>query len=406
MEDWQYHQTYSGVPQGGVVSPILSNLVLNELDRWIEDDLIPQHTQGKRRRTSAEYARLTRHRSEAKRQGDWERYTQLGKELRRIPSNDPDDSEFRRLRYVRFADDFLLGYVGTESEAKGIKDQISDFLAGLGLALSQEKTLVTHARSESARFLGYEISVSWHNNKCTRLPQGRKMRSVNGHIHLRVPHSVATKWMKKYCVDGKPHPRNELLQYSDYEIVTAYGAQIRGLTNYYQLAPNLSRQLNRVHWACVQSCRKTLATKHKLSLSESYRRYWVRPQSEQNHIQVTVERPEKKPLIAKCGERSLQYRPNATYHRDAIPPFIPQGRQRELTKRLLAEECEVCGAAGVPLEGHHVNKLAKLKHQWQGRKEKPEWVKWMLGRRRKTIFVCRPCHEDITYGRYDGPALH
>jgi hypothetical protein len=211
--------------------------------------------------------------------------------------------------------------------------------------------------------------------------------------------------MKKYCIDSKPQPRNELLNYSDYEIVTAYGTQIRGLINYYQLAPNISRQLERVHWACVQSCRKTLAAKHKLNVSQSYKRYRVRSKEGRNHIQVVVERPEKKPLIAKCGEQPLKHYPNATSLKDEIPPFIPLGRQRELTKRLLAEACEVCGVTGVPLEGHHVNKLSNLKRRWQGRKQKPEWVMWMLGQRRKTIFVCRPCHLDITYGRYDGAAL-
>ena len=152
MEDWRYHQTHSGVPQGGVVSPILSNLVLNELDKWIEDNLILQHSRGQQRKRSAEYARLIKRRSDAKRQGQWKRYTQLGKELRRLPSKDPYDPEFRRLRFVRFADDFLLGYVGSKPEAEVIKEQISDFLAGLGLALSQEKTLITHARSKKGCF--------------------------------------------------------------------------------------------------------------------------------------------------------------------------------------------------------------------------------------------------------------
>lgn len=405
MEDWQYHQTHSGVPQGGVVSPILSNVVLNELDKWIEDELISQHTKGQQRKRSAEYARLIKRRSDAKRQGQWKRYAQLGKELQLLPSKDPYDPDFRRLRFVRFADDFLLGYVGTRPEAEGIKEQISEFLAGLGLTLSQEKTLITHASSETAKFLGYEISISWSNDKLAHTSQGKKMRSVNGHIHLGVPHLVATKWMQKYCVNGKPQHSKALLHYSDYEIVTTYGAQIRGLTNYYLLAPNLSQRLNRVHWACMQSCRKTLAVKHNLSTPKSYKHYYVRTEGERSHIRVTVERPDKQPLIAKCGEQSLKYRPNATYAQDKIQPFTPRVRHRELTRRLLAEECEVCGATGVPLEGHHVNKLSELKHRWQGRKQKPEWVEWMLSRYRKTIFVCRPCHLDITYGRYDGAAF-
>jgi hypothetical protein len=140
-------------------------------------------------------------------------------------------------------------------------------------------------------------------------------------------------------------------------------------------------------------------------LVSSYKRYYQREAGKRNHLCVRIERSDKKPLIARCGEQSLKHRPNATYANDEIPPFSIVGRQSELTKRLLAEKCECCGVTNVPLEGHHVNKLADLKRRWQGRKHKPEWVKWMIGRRRKSIFVCRPCHEDITYGRYDGAKL-
>ena len=174
------------------------------------------------------------------------------------------------------------------------------------------------------------------------------------------------------------------------------------LVNYYQLAPNVSQRLERVYWACLESCRKTLVARHKLSRPQSYRRYYVREPGKRTHIRVTIERPEKKPLIAKCGEISLKYRPNVTYANDKIPPFTVVGRQRELTKRLLAEKCECCGTNGTPLQAHHTNKLANLKHRWQGQKQKPEWVQWMISRHRKTIFVCHPCHQDITYGRYHG----
>jgi hypothetical protein len=180
--------------------------------------------------------------------------------------------------------------------------------------------------------------------------------------------------MRQYCVKGKPLHNKWLIHYSDYEIVSVYGAQIRGLVNYYQLAPNISQRLESVYWACLESCRKTLVAKYKLRKSQSYQRYYVREPGKRTHIRVVIERPDKKPLIAKCGELSLKYRSNATYANDEIPPFAVIGRQRELTKRLLAEQCECCGAAGVPLEGHHVNKLANLKHRWQGQKQKPAWV--------------------------------
>lgn len=140
LEDWQYQQSFSGAPQGGVVSPLLSNIVLHELDIWIEDTLIPQCNKGKRRKASPEHARLRVRRSWAKQKGNWELYSQLGKEFHKIPSMDVDDPDFRRLYYCRYADDFLLGYIGTKDEAKQIKQQLKAFLNHLELELSEEKT--------------------------------------------------------------------------------------------------------------------------------------------------------------------------------------------------------------------------------------------------------------------------
>ncbi|MEM9824893.1 MAG: hypothetical protein AAF985_27665, partial [Bacteroidota bacterium] len=129
MEDWQYHATFSGVPQGGIISPLLSNLVLNELDKFVENELIPQHTKGKRRRVNYPYRKLQVKRQRAKEEGDKQRYRELGKQLRSTVSVDPTDPNFRRLRYCRYADDFILGFVGTKSEAREIKARISHFLS-------------------------------------------------------------------------------------------------------------------------------------------------------------------------------------------------------------------------------------------------------------------------------------
>src|SRR6185369_13564280 len=222
-----------------------------------------------------------------------------------------------------------------------------------------------------------------------------------GNIQLRVPRDVSTKWVQKYSQKGQPHYIAWLQSFSDYEIVSTYGAQLRGLVNYYLLASNISQRLEAVYWACLQSCRKTLAKKHRLTSGDSYQRYFWQEQGQRKHLRVILERPDKKPLIARCGELSLKYQAASTYVQDPIPEFTLLGRQKELTKRLLAEKCELCGTEHVPLEAHHVNKLAALRQRWQGRKSKPDWVQWMLARQRKTIFICRTCHQDITYGRYD-----
>jgi len=160
LEEWLYNTTFSGVPQGGVISPLLSNLVLNALDKYVELTLIPAYTRGLCRKTNPPYVALTKAAWQARKAGDLDTARQLSQQAQTIPSREPSDPNFRRLWYVRYADDFLLGFAGPKAEAKEIKHQLAEFLRGeLKLELSEEKTLVTHARDEVASFLGYEMGV-------------------------------------------------------------------------------------------------------------------------------------------------------------------------------------------------------------------------------------------------------
>src|SRR5450755_3225318 len=186
LEDWKYHETLSGAPQGGVVSPILSNIYLHKLDAYVETVLIPQYTRGKHRRGNPEYRRRTHQMTLARRRGDRETVRALRRETRQLPSVDPQDPGYRRLRYSRYADDHILGFIGPKAEAEAIKDQLATFLRDeLALELNPAKTLITHARTRAARYLGYEIIVQHSNIKITN---GR--RSINGSVALRVPLDV------------------------------------------------------------------------------------------------------------------------------------------------------------------------------------------------------------------------
>jgi group II intron reverse transcriptase/maturase len=186
LEDWEYHETLSGVPQGGVVSPILSNIYLHKLDEFVERELIPRYTRGKRRKTSAPYWRLREERVRALRRGDLAQARALQRQARTIPAADPMDPGYRRLTYIRYADDHILGFAGPKAEAEQIKAELARFLReSLGLELNLSKTLITHARSQPARFLGYDITVQHCN---TRLTGGH--RKVNGKVALRVPPDV------------------------------------------------------------------------------------------------------------------------------------------------------------------------------------------------------------------------
>jgi Reverse transcriptase (RNA-dependent DNA polymerase) len=159
-EEWTYHPSLSGSPQGGIVSPILSNIYMDRLDRFVQETLIPEHTRNQARKRHAEYHRLAAKVHQHRIKGDRERVKAFRREMQQYPSVNPNDEHYRKLRYCRYADDFLLGFAGPKTEAEEIKDRIATFLGTeLKLTLSAEKTLITHASTGKARFLGYAIGI-------------------------------------------------------------------------------------------------------------------------------------------------------------------------------------------------------------------------------------------------------
>jgi group II intron reverse transcriptase/maturase len=268
LEDWVWHATPSGAPQGGVVSPVLSNIYLAKLDEYVETVLIPQHTQGNNRRRNPEYMRVKNRLSSARKREDWTTVRELQRQLRRLPSVDPCDPGYRRLRYSRYADDHLLGFAGPKAEAEAIKDQLAAFLRDeLALELNADKTLITHARTRAARYLGYEIIVQHADSKITN---GR--RSTNGSIALRVPLDVIKAKCAPYMRHNKPWHRTAMQNLDDYEIVKTYAAEYRGVVQYYMLANDVWR-FNSFHWVVRTSMLKTLAAKHKSTVSKMAARY-------------------------------------------------------------------------------------------------------------------------------------
>ena len=221
LEDWVWNATLSGAPQGGVVSPILSNIYLHRLDTFIETVLMPQYTRGGRRTRNPAYRTVQSAIARARRRGDRATERELRKQLRSLPTQDPNDPDYRRLRYVRYADDHLLGFAGPKAEAEQIKHRLAAFLRDdLKLELSQEKTLITHARTGAAKFLGYEITVQHGDHKLTR---GR--RAANGVIALRVPMAVIKAKCARYSKLGKPERRTQLMNADDHTIISTYGAE-------------------------------------------------------------------------------------------------------------------------------------------------------------------------------------
>jgi group II intron reverse transcriptase/maturase len=396
LEDWHYHATLSGSPQGGVVSPLLANIYLDRLDTFVATTLLPAYNRGTTRRVNPAYARLQSRRQRLDRQGRHEEARALRTQYQRLPSFDPTDPDYRRLQYVRYADDVLLGFVGPRHEAEAIKRQLNDFLRDeLKLELSDEKTLITHATTQAARFLGYEIVVLNDDTK----RDWRGHRSINGQIGLKVPLTVVRDAGRRYLRRGKPVHRPALLYNSVYDIVVQYQAEFRGLVQYYRLAYNL-HQLNRLKWVMEQSLTKTLACKLRVTVTTVYERYGTTLASADGRtpgLKVTVERGDgKRSPVALWGGIPLRRQMHAIL--DDHPPPVYAGHT-ELVQRLLADTCELCGSQH-DVQVHHVRALKDLRRP--GRAERPAWVSVMAARRRKTLVVCHTCHVAIHTGRPHG----
>jgi len=395
LEAWQYYPTLSGTPQGGVVSPILANIYLGELDRFVEQTLIPEYTRGKSRRANLDYRKLMNASWQQEDQQHYEEAKQLRRQAQSLPALDPDDAKYRRLRYIRYADDILLGFAGPRAEAENIKQRLAQFLQQtLKLELSREKTLITHATTQAAHFLGYAIHTQLANDKLSE----DDSRRLNGRIGLSVPQGVVDKYCRLYMKYGKPTSRPELLYESDYTIVTLYQAEYRGIVQYYQLAQNVSA-FWKLHWVMQTSLLKTLAHKHHTSVRAMVRKYHAHQKTAEGTykcLAVKVAREGgKPPLVAYFGGIPLRRRPTAVLV-DGAPRQFRWSARSELIQRLLGEECELCGATE-RLEVHHIRKLADLKVK--GHRERPQWMQVMAARRRKTLVVCKSCHMNIHAGR-------
>lgn len=413
MEDWVYHNTYSGTPQGSIISPILANIYLNELDVFMAQ-YAQTFRQGDKRRINPAYKKPL-----DKRRGKQEwlkrnehkifqeqkaavkaEINEINQYLRTIPYVDPMDDSYKRLVYVRYADDFLIGVIGSKVDAKQVKADVGQFIRKqLHLELSQEKTLITHG-SDYAQFLSFQITTSTEQNS-TRTKAGYIKRSYTGRIKLYVPKE---KWLKRLLSYGalkiqydknngnkeiwEPICRSGLRNLDDLEILNQYNAEIRGLYNYYRIAHNAT-VLNNFLYVMKYSMYKTFAGKYRTSMRKIIQKY-----TKNRDFVITYQ--------GKSGEKSVAFY-NQGMRRDthvsATDPDII-GRAREnrnytsLVQRLRGCQCEWCGATDVEIEIHHVKKLKDL----SGR---AEWERHMIARRRKTMALCHNCHVKLHAGKLD-----
>jgi len=405
LEDWEWNATLSGVPQGGVASPVLSNIYLDRLDQFAGKALIPEYTRGHKRRRNPAYRlveneinRIRKWNARGKEHTETGDVRELRKQLRALPAGDPQDPGYRRLRYIRYADDHLLGFTGPRAEAEQIRQRLATFLRDeLKLELNQDKTLITHARTSAARFLGYEITVQHANGKISRGGRvNRGMRAANGKISLRVPLPVIKASCAPYLARGKPAHQNHLKDLSDHDIVALFGAQYRGIIQYYLLASDVWR-LDRLKGVMLTSMLKTLAARHRSTVTKMARKHQAviaTPHGPRRCFEARTQRAGRKPLVARFGGIPLKRQRKAVIDdRPAAPLTRPRGSQ--LINRLRAGWCEL-GEHRASVQVHQVRKLADLAAAGQ---PPPPWAQLMASKRRKTLVVCQNCHDTIHAGQ-------
>jgi hypothetical protein len=368
VEDWRFTTPPCGAPLSGVVSPILSHLYLDRLDQFVATVLLPAYTRGARRTPYPPYMALVNAARNKRIAGDLDEAKTLRRQAQQRPSRDPNDPEFRRLWYVRYADDGRLGFSGPREEAEAIKAQLNEFLRETRtLRLSDEKTLITNARTQSARFLGDAV-VKQHAEEVIRANGTQDIRRGKV-IHLA----------------ARSHD-------ADYRIVTQSQAAYRGFVQYYVLAYNVHR-LWRVHRVMQRSLVFTLADKYRTSAGKIFRQYRATVNRAHGTLQVLEARRARDdgqaPLVARFGGIELRWQQQAIRNEEPKPVY---SHRSAVVQRLLAQTCARCGATE-NCEVHHVRKLADLSQP--GRRDKPLWVRRMAARRRKTLVTCQRCHEAI-----------
>jgi RNA-directed DNA polymerase len=410
LEGWNYHRTWSGTPQGGVVSPLLANVFLHELDEFMQAQR-SLFDRGRERRINPDYRRIQRQVQplcaridELKDDPDAvahvtalkARLAAVRREQQQVPSRDPLDADYRRLRYVRYADDFLIGLIGSRQDAEQILSNVRDFLTTIGLTASSEKTKVTKATT-GTRFLGHDVR-SYDSQQIRRITRGGRhttMRVGSGRMQLHVPTEKLRTFARQRGYGSldtvRPCSRPMLLHHDDVEIVATFNAEMRGIAQFYALTYGAqSGQMHKLHHLWKGSLLMTLAHKHKRSVAKTKRRL----RGSDGRLAVHYQDAKGRTRTLRVWELSDLTRTPRTYARvdTRSEPLHLLRSRASVIARWKAAVCEHCGASDRPVEVHHVRKVSDLQ-------DTPLWRQTRSEQPRKTVILCVPCHQALHAGR-------
>jgi len=396
--------TLTGSPQGSILSPILANIYLHELDCFVEQ-LRFKYEKGRERCRNPEYERIKKQRRY------WLRKTagvftapikQLTQHMRSLPSGDPHDPDYVRVRYLRYADDWIIGVIGPKRLAETIKEETRQFLKDrLSLELNQEKTRITHAKTEEANFLGVRLSIGKAQHSEAKIGSQRSAdgrmfkRRVTGWIPiLKAPTTelVERLHQRGFCdADGWPTSQKQWLLLDADQIIRLYNSILRGLLNYYRFVDNFA-SLSRIQYILRYSLAKTLAQKYRCTTNAIFRRHGYNLRFEWQ--------------LRDGTRKSVAFAENCdwTVKTDAFVAYPPDpdllGWHAHLrTRSKLGFPCLICGE-GVDVEMHHVRHIRKM-----GLRKPRGFQAVMRALNRKQIPVCKGCHRKIHRGEYDGIRL-
>ncbi len=412
LEEWSYHATYSGVPQGSIVSPVLANVYLHELDLFMKN-LKKDFNQGKCRRKNLPYKRYSgkierlrkKWDSLKGKEGKEQELQAIQQEIRRVdhlrkqlPSSDPFDEGYKRLVYCRYADDFAIGIIGSFADAETVRQQVTAFIQEtLKLTIAEEKSHIRHSK-KGMIFVGYEVKT-YSGDRVVKVKRGTRhttFKSVSERIQLHIPKEklskfCATKGYGNYETTKAIH-KKEWTQSSDAEIILAYNAELRGLANYYALALNAKTVMHKLAQVWRVSLLKTLANKHKTSVNK------VAQQLKTEDGYALIVPGEKKTRVIRIfrlkdlrtplpRDPGIDTQPNV---------YIWTLSRSEVIKRLNRGQCEYCDTKQGPFEVHHIRKLKDVA------KGKAFWQQLMAAKNRKTLVLCQRCHQQLHAGILPG----